>query len=273
MCTSLFLWDQHPTLLFLLAFNRDEFLARKTEPAQFWLDWPNLLAGRDEERGGTWLGMTTGGRFAMLTNFREVAHDVVKYAPSRGALTTDFLKGQSQPLQYLEGLQAEAYNGFNLIVGDFQQHKLAYFSNRSGQAPHELSPGLYGISNGVLESKWPKVEAGKARLRFLLDQTTNVQQLDAETVFQTVMGDTAKVNQNEHLPQTGMSVEIEQLMSSIFIEPCELKGAAYGTRSQTLLLVQRDGVAQLHEHSRPAQRPEEDSCFPWVKVNHTFSWG
>lgn len=167
----------------------------------------------------------------------------------------------------------QAYNGFNLIVGDFQQHKLAYFSNRSGQAPHELSPGLYGISNGVLESKWPKVEAGKARLRFLLDQTTNVQQLDAETVFQTVMGDTAKVNQNEHLPQTGMSVEIEQLMSSIFIEPCELKGAAYGTRSQTLLLVQRDGVAQLHEHSRPAQRPEEDSCFPWVKVNHTFSWG
>ena len=97
MCTSLFLWDQHPTLLFLLAFNRDEFLARytdyvqvsasvictdlhsltgcrKTEPAHFWRDWPNLVAGRDEERGGTWLGMTTGGRFAMLTNFREVAH-------------------------------------------------------------------------------------------------------------------------------------------------------------------------------------------------------
>lgn len=97
MCTSLFLWDQHPTLLFLLAFNRDEFLARytdyarvstivictdlhswngcrKTEPAHFWQDWPNLLAGRDEERGGTWLGMTSGGRFAMLTNFREVAH-------------------------------------------------------------------------------------------------------------------------------------------------------------------------------------------------------
>ena len=166
----------------------------------------------------------------------------------------------------------QAYNGFNLIVGDFQQHKLAYFSNRSGQPAHELCPGLYGISNGVLESKWPKVEAGKARLQSVLDQTTDVQQLDAETVFQSVMGDTAKVDQNEHLPQTGMPVETEQVMSSIFIEPCELKGAAYGTRSQTLLLVQRDGVAQLHEHSRPAQRPEDDTCPPWVKVSQNFSW-
>lgn len=198
----------------------------------------------------------------------------MKDAPSRGALTTDFLKGQFEPLQYLEGLKAEAYNGFNLIVGDFQQHKLAYFSNRSGRPPHELSPGLYGISNGVLESKWPKVEAGKARLQSLLDQTTDVQQLqlNAETVFQNVMSDTAKVGENEHLPQTGMPMETEQVMSSIFIEPCELKGAAYGTRSQTLLLVQRDGVAQLHEHSRPAQRPEDNICPPWGKVIQNFSW-
>jgi len=166
----------------------------------------------------------------------------------------------------------QAYNGFNLVVGDFQQHKLAYFSNRSGRPPHELPPGLYGISNGVLDSKWPKVEAGKACLQSLLDQTTDVQQLDAGTVFHTVMGNTAKVDQNEDLPQTGMPVAIEQVMSSIFIEPCELKGAAYGTRSQTLLLVQRDGVAQLHEHSRPAQRPEDNICPPWMKVNQSFSW-
>ncbi len=157
-------------------------------------------------------------------------------------------------------------------MGDFQQHKLAYYSNRSGQPPHELCPGLYGISNGVLESMWPKVEAGKARLQSLLNQTTDVQQLDAETVFQRVMGDITKVDQNEHLPQTGMPVETEQVMSSIFIEPCELKGAAYGTRSQTLLLVQRDGGAQLHEHSRPAQRPEDNTCPLWVKVSQNFSW-
>ncbi len=166
----------------------------------------------------------------------------------------------------------QAYNGFNLIVGDFQKHKLAYCSNRSGQPAHELYPGLYGISNGVLESKWPKVEAGKARLQALLDQTTDVQQLDAETVFQSVMGDTAKVDQNEHLQKTGMPVETEQVMSSIFIEPCELKGAVYGTRSQTLLLVQRDSVAQLHEHSRPAQRSEDNICPAWVIVSQNFSW-
>ena len=166
----------------------------------------------------------------------------------------------------------QVYNGFNLIVGDFQKHKLAYCSNRSGQPAHELYPGLYGISNGVLESKWPKVEAGKARLQALLDQTTDVQQLDAETVFQSVMGDTAKVDQIEHLQKTGMPVETEQVMSSIFIEPCELKGAVYGTRSQTLLLVQRDSVAQLHEHSRPAQRFEDNICPAWVIVSQNFSW-
>lgn len=166
----------------------------------------------------------------------------------------------------------QAYNGFNLIVGDLRQQKLAYFSNRSGQKPCELPPGLYGISNGVLDSKWPKVEGGKARMQTLMAETTDIEQLDAQTVFSTVMGDTAKVTTEEDLPQTDIPADIEQLLSSIFIEPCTLKGAAYGTSSQTLLLVHRDGSAQLHERSRPAQIPEAGTDAQWVEVHERFNW-
>lgn len=159
-------------------------------------------------------------------------------------------------------------------MGDFRQQKLAYFSNRSGQKPCELPPGLYGISNGVLDSKWPKVEGGKARMQTLMDETSDIEQLDAQTVFCTVMGDTAKVTTEEGLPQTDIPADIEQLLSSIFIEPCQLKGAAYGTRSQTLLLVHRDGSAQLHEHSRPEQilEPGTGPDTLWVEVHERFSW-
>lgn len=169
----------------------------------------------------------------------------------------------------------QAYNGFNLIVGDFHKRKLAYFSNRSGQRPHELMPGLYGISNGVLESKWPKVENGKARLQSLLDHTTNLDNINPQVLFDTVMGDRAQVDEEENLPQTGMTVDIERLMSSIFIEPCELKGAAYGTRSQTLLMVPSHGMAKLHERSRPASAPSTKRCSnaQWVEVHEAFSWG
>ena len=159
------------------------------------------------------------------------------------------------------------------MVGDFRDHKLAYYSNRANQKPHELEPGLYGISNGVLESKWPKVEQGKARMQSLLNQITALEKLDPDTLFHQVMGDTAKVQQQELLPQTGMPYEIEHLMSSIFIEPCELKGNAYGTRSQTLLLVRRNGTAQLHERSRPALDPNNQTCdVQWVQVQESFHW-
>ena len=171
-------------------------------------------------------------------------------------------------------LVLQAYNGFNLVVGDFGQHKLAYFSNRSGRKPQELAPGLYGISNGLLESQWPKVERGKARLQSLLHQTTDLDQIDPQLLFSTVMGDKVKIDTEEGLPQTGMSVEVEHLMSSIFIEPCDLKGAAYGTRSQTLLMVQRHGLAQLHERSRPAEVHNVSSCseIQWFQVHETFNW-
>ena len=159
------------------------------------------------------------------------------------------------------------------MVGDFSKRTLAYYSNRANGIPCELQPGLYGISNGVLESKWPKVERGKAQLQSFLDQVTDVEHLDPAMLLQHVMGDTAKVQQPEDLPQTGMPVEVEHMMSSIFIEPCELKGAAYGTRSQTVLLIHRNGKAQVHERSKCAPDPKLQGCdSPWVHVQESFSF-
>ena len=158
------------------------------------------------------------------------------------------------------------------MVGDFSKRKLAYLSNRANGTACELHPGLYGISNGVLESKWPKVERGKAQLQSFLDHVKDVEGMDPAMLLHHVMGDTGKVQQPEDLPQTGMPVEIEHLMSSIFIEPCELKGAAYGTRSQTVLLIHRNGKAQVYERSKPALDHELQACDShWVHVQESFS--
>lgn len=205
----------------------------------------------------------------------QVAYDQIKTAPSRGALTTDFLLGTSEPLQYLRGLKAESYNGFNLVVGDFQSQNLAYFSNRRGQQPRELSPGLYGISNGVLDSKWPKVERGKARFTDLLSSTSDLEKVSPHSVFDMVMNEQTKVYEADELPKTGLPREVEQLMSSIFIQPCNLRGAGYGTRSQTLLIVHSNGSAQLHERSRPAQKADQDfdsKEIVWTEVHKDFHW-
>ena len=168
------------------------------------------------------------------------------------------------------------YNGFNLVVGDFQSQKLAYFSNRQGQQPRELNPGLYGISNGVLDSKWPKVERGKARFANLLSSVSDLERVSPQSVFDTVMNEQSKGYEADELPETGLPLEVEQLMSSIFIQPCNLRGAGYGTRSQTLLMVHRNGSAQLCERSRPAQKADLNSDLSkevvWTEVHKDFHW-
>lgn len=163
----------------------------------------------------------------------------------------------------------QKYNGFNLIVGDLKLRKLAYFSNRSGRAPEELPPGLFGISNGELGSQWPKVEQGKANLKTLLNNKT-VSQLDPHHIFQQVMGDTAKALSGAGLPQTGLPEALESQMSSIFLDAFQLYGAPYGTRSQTLLVVHKNGSAELHERSLHAPPDSDTSKHVWDTVHHKF---
>lgn len=240
MCLIAFAWNADARYRLVVAANRDEFHARKTAPAAFWDDAPQILAGRDLQEGGTWMGVARGmggapGRFAAVTNRRSL-HEVRAGAPSRGHLVGNFLRGAGSPKHYLAQLTPAAarYSGFNLIVAD--QHALYCYDNSPGSAPQELEPGIYALSNGTLSSDWPKMR----RVRDALQAALNAPALDDEALF-TMLADRRPAADAE-LPDTGVGREFERLLSSPFV--CS---PAYGTRSSTLLTVDREGQGRLTE--------------------------
>jgi uncharacterized protein with NRDE domain len=238
MCLILFAYRYHPRYELVLAANRDEFFDRATAPAAFWDDQPDILAGRDLEAGGTWLGITCGGRFAAITNFRDPS-SVIPDAPSRGALVSDFLRGHETADGYLQRLapNASAYNGFNLLAWDGE--RLCYFSNRNG-APRALPAGLYGLSNELLDTPWPKVRRGRDKLAAAL---LDVDAADAGALL-ALLDDRAPAP-DEDLPNTGVGLELERELSPLFISMPH-----YGTRSSTALLVDYDRTIELAEKTR-----------------------
>lgn len=237
MCLILVAWRSHPQYPLVVAANRDEFFARRTASADFWPDHPDVLAGRDLEGGGTWMGITRTGCFAALTNYRDPARQRAD-APSRGALVADFLGGDQPIDAYMAELlpRADRYNGFNLLLGDMdaESPRLVWFSNVSGESA-ELPPGVYGVSNHLLDSPWPKVAAGKAALATALDA------LPDEGPFFDLLRDDG-VHPDEALPRTGVSLEWERLLSSAFV-----RAPGYGTRSSTVLTVDAAGKAGFTE--------------------------
>jgi uncharacterized protein with NRDE domain len=164
VCLLVLAVRQHVEHPIILAGNRDEFHARRASAAQWWDDRPEVLGGRDLEAGGTWLALHRNGRFATVTNYRE-AQPEPSQRRSRGLLVTGYLESKLSPLAYLESLDAEAYAGFNLLVGDAEY--VAYFSNRGGDA-RELTAGVYGLSNGLLDDDWEKVLRSKRAFDRLL---------------------------------------------------------------------------------------------------------
>jgi uncharacterized protein with NRDE domain len=228
MCLILFAWKMHENFPLILAANRDEFYERPSAPAAFWEDAPDLLAGRDLREGGTWLGITRKGRLAALTSHRDPS--LLKIgAPSRGRLVSDYLRGRDTPEDYLRRIapDADGYNGFNLIVGD--PDDLFCFSNRG--VWERLEPGIYGLSNHLLDTPWPKVERGKTALTDLL---TEKQDPLPEKLFDLLADRTRPPD--DHLPDTGVGLEWEKILSPRFIE-----SPVYGTRSSTVLLIDRKG--------------------------------
>jgi uncharacterized protein with NRDE domain len=166
MCLILLAWRAHPEYPLVFAGNRDEAYERPSAAAGFWADDPQIFGGRDLEKGGTWLGLTRTGRMAAVTNYRD--GPAARVAPrSRGELTAAFLRGADDPRAYLNGVSARAadYGGFTLIVGD--SDRLYCISNR-GRGIKEISPGVHGLSNHLVDTPWPKVERGKQRLSALL---------------------------------------------------------------------------------------------------------
>lgn len=234
MCLLVLAYDAAPGARLVVAANRDEFHARPTAAADFWPERPDVLAGRDLEAGGTWLGVTRSGRFAALTNIRDPRSHRPGRA-TRGALVSGFLTGTAPASEYGESVLADAgrYNGFNLLV--FDGAALWYVESLTPSA-RPLTPGLYGLSNHLLDTPWPKVASVKEALAARLEGA-----LTPEALLEPLADRTRA--QDASLPDTGVGMEIERLLSSPFIV-----SPAYGTRSSTAL-VRRDRGLVLVERT------------------------
>lgn len=248
MCLILLAWRADPRYPLVVAANRDEFFARPTAAAGFWADAPQVLAGRDLQGGGTWLGVTRTGRFAALTNYRDPAQ-VKASAPSRGELVSSFLRGDEAPDHFRRRLEAvaAAYNGFNLLFGTAD--RLHYFSN-CGDGGGELGSGIYGLSNHLLDTPWPKVANGKSALARALAA------LPDDAPLLALLRDD-RIAPDEALPRTGVSLEWERLLSAAFV-----RSSGYGTRSSTVLVVDDAGNLSFDEASFDAGGEQTDRrCF------------
>lgn len=241
MCLIVFAWQVIPGVPLIAAANRDEFYDRPASAADSWPEAPNVIAGRDLKAGGTWMGITQqgpdGARFAAITNIRGPLERRTD-APSRGALVADFLAGDMTAEAYITHIAASSgrYNGFNLVLGD--RGGLYWFSNRGGEDARNgkaLEPGIYGLSNGLLDAPWPKVVRTKAQFASLLCQGA------PEDAYFEMLADTTRAP-DARLPDTGVAIEIERQLSAVCIDT-----PGYGTRTSTVVKLYSDATAELRE--------------------------
>ena len=223
MCLLLISYKTHPQYKLIVAANRDEFYERPALPAAFWQEDEDILAGKDLLGGGTWIGITRKGRFAAITNYRDISENNPN-APSRGNLTKEFLTTDTPPGKYGETISKNAagYNGYNLIFGDSEG--MFYFSNKSSKLI-KLTPGVYGLSNHLLDTPWPKVQKSKTLFQKILAN----KDITSNELF-TLLSDTS-IPSEDSLPDTGLSLEIERAVSPVFVET-----QYYGTRSSTVII-------------------------------------
>ena len=250
MCILLLSLRQHRQYPLIVAANREEAYDRPTAAAAFWDDAPNVLAGRDLLKGGTWLGITRHGRFAALTNFRSPEANQSD-GPSRGGLVSAFLRNNQSPEDYLADVAAngDSYSGFSLIVGDGDEFR--YYSNQERE-PRQLVSGLYGISNHLLDTPWPKLVNGKQELERRLFAASN----PTPNELFTILADSTMADDNE-LPDTGIGIDNERLLSPLFVN-----AGNYGTRSSTVVLVDKTGNVTFVERTFDG-RPDR-----YVTVSH-----
>jgi len=218
----------------IFAANRDEFYNRPTEQAEFWKDHPSLLAGKDLKAGGTWMGITKSGKFAAITNYRDVTN-IKEEAPTRGKLVSNYLLGKLSAEKYYNSVKSDLlrYNGFNLILGDIKN--LYYFSTHT-EGLRKLVPGVYGLSNAVLDTPWPKVLESKNQLAKLMEQ----KELHAWELL-NLLSDTREAREKD-LPDTGVGLEWEKVLSSVFIQSPE-----YGTRCSTAIHIDNNNNVRFAE--------------------------
>jgi len=222
MCLILFAVQPNQNLRLVVAANRDEFYGRPSSRAHYWDDYPEVLAGRDLQMNGTWLGVSKKGRFAAVTNFRETPPDPIP-PRSRGDLTAEFLTTDRPVEEYVNEIQARSdeYRGFNLVLDDGSS--TYYYSNRAPEMI-KLEPGFYGLSNQLLDCDWPKVNKGRERLSRLVSEVDDTKHLHSE-LFDLLFdkGD-------------------DEAFSNSFIATAE-----YGTCAATVLTISYDGDARFQE--------------------------
>lgn len=232
MCLIAFQWTpQADTQLILLA-NRDEMHARETAIAGRWPGAEHVFGGRDLKAGGSWMGVADDGRFAALTNVRDPSR--VNGRVSRGLLVSEFLQRRQapDPLEYAHKIlgQADDYAGFNLLLGF--GNRLVYLSNHPMAGPELLEPGVHAVSNAALNTPWPKLCHVREGLREQLMHDAQ----DDEALLER-MG-RREVFADEELPETGVGLAMERLLSPPFIQ-----SPVYGTRASSLL---RIGQREIH---------------------------
>ncbi len=236
MCLITFAYEAHPEYKLILAANRDEFYARPTRKAQFWNqeNHPKILAGKDLEAGGTWMGINTSGKWAALTNYRDPSL-VINDPVSRGELVLNFLTGENPAKKYLQKTSRgkSHYNGFNLLLAD--ENGLFHYSNVNDTTT-EIEPGIHGVSNALLDTSWPKLDRAKKDLAEVIQQGN----FDLEQLFELLRNDHKPPE--TQLPDTGIPKEWEKAVSSVFI-----KTENYGTRCSTLLLIDNENKATFVE--------------------------
>ena len=278
MCLIGLAWQAHPEIPLIIAANRDEYHVRPSAASAWWHDAPQVFGGCDLQSGGTWMGITRDGRFAALTNVRDPG-EFRPNARTRGALVADFLTGDGDPAAYVRLCMQNpaAYNGFNLLTGT--PEALWYCGNR-GAATRALEPGLYALSNALLDTPWPKaislkLSLGEGLQAYAADAAlepmvsgespdtfataasamhalvrphgtvgTRGRRLDAlfDSLYEA-LGDT-QPQPDDRLPQTGVPLERERVLSSP-----KIVSPLYGTRASTVLCVLRSGLVHWEERS------------------------
>jgi uncharacterized protein with NRDE domain len=246
VCLIAVAYRVHPDFPLVVAANRDEFYERPTAQAAFWEDQPAILAGRDLECMGTWLGVTRTGRFAAVTNYRDPS-DLRTSAESRGTLVSRFLAQDDPAADFIDEVDANAgaYRGFNLLVYDSEE--LFYYSNR-GAVRQRLAPGIYGLSNHLLDTPWPKVRLVRERLGAALAAEPATESLFA------LMADTSMAPEDE-LPQTGVGAEREKMLSA-----ARIVSATYGTRCSSVLVQSGSGTVRFAERTYGPEGAELDTA-------------
>jgi uncharacterized protein with NRDE domain len=235
MCLLVFAWNAHPRYRLIFAGNRDEFHDRAAAAMQWWSDEPSILAGRDLKAGGTWLGLSRSGRFGVVTNYRDMQRPVAD-APSRGGLITQWLTSTTPSRTFALDLEprADKFAGFNLLVADEQE--MTYASNRAPEFVRSLAGGIYGLSNHLLDTPWPKLERTRTHFaRLVARREPALDELELMLADRQPAAD-------DQLPHTGLPRERERLLSAPFIVD-----AQYGTRCTTLVLIDRTGRTTVRE--------------------------